>query len=549
MADQTRISAESDGDGVASARRLPSFNGTRLPFEAIVAEADEGVLVLEPDGRIGYANDAAEFLLGHRRDELEGEMFGLPLQPPGGAVTINVLSKDGTIRTGELRIEPLPGHERGTMVVRVRDISAHCQDVETARDEVRRRDEFLAMLSHELRNPLSAIQNAAQLLTHDDLGPDFRAEASNILTRQFEHLRRILDDLLDVARILRGKLVLTPRRVELTPVLQDALEAAATLISQQGHTLRVDIPPYPLWIWGDPTRLEQIFVNLLNNAAKFTPPGGAGSIDMTVTVLEESVEVRVRDNGPGIPDDLLPRVFESFVQGPQSLERGDGGLGIGLMLVRTFAALHGGRVDVRNNAPDPGATFHVHLPLLTVDEPVEPVLPDVRQSSVLRVLLVEDGDDVRKTMRRLLESDGHAVLEAATGPDGVSATRHHRPDVAIIDIGLPGLNGYEVAAQIRRTLAENCPRLVAVTGYGTADDLRRAREAGFDDHLVKPVSFAKLRRVLARWSSAAGADPGESNGNGAPNSAAPRFPSGRPAAAPAPAPASGSSPSPGGGDG
>lgn len=504
MADLTEIGAERSGDGMGPSGAPRASETARKRFEAIVSEADEGVLILEPNGRIGYANGAAEFLLGHRRDELKGEMFGLPLEPRREAVTINVLSEDGTIRTGEMRIEPLAGDERGAMVVRVRDITAHCQNVETARDEVRRRDEFLAMLSHELRNPLSAIQNAAQLLTRDDLGPHFREEAADVLDRQFEHLRRILDDLLDVTRILRGKLVLTPRRVELNPVLRDALEAAASLVSRRGHALRVDIPPRPLWVWGDATRLEQIFVNLVNNAAKFTPPNG--HLGVTATVQGDEVEICVTDNGPGIPEDLLPRVFESFVQGPQSLERSDGGLGIGLMLVRTFATLHGGRVEVRNNAPEPGATFHVHLPLISDTEPAEPPPPDSRESGVLRVLLVEDGDDVRKMMRLLLESDGHGVLEAATGPDGVSATLNHRPDVAIIDIGLPGIDGYEVAARIGRELGESRPRMVAVTGYGTADDVARAREAGFDDHLVKPVSFAELRRVLARWQSSASPD-------------------------------------------
>jgi len=470
----------------------------RQRFQAIVSEAEEGVVILEPNGTIGYANGAAEFLLGHRRSELQGEMFGLPLAPRQEAVTINVVAQDGTIRTGEMRIEPLLGDARGTMIIRVRDITAHSIREASVRDEVRRRDEFLAMLSHELRNPLSAIQNAAQLLGLDELGSPDRREASAVLDRQFQHLRRILDDLLDVARILRGKLIMTPRRVELNPILHDALDAAYPLISRRNHAVEVDIPREAMWVWGDPTRLEQIAVNLLTNAAKFTPAGGRISL-AACRSRGDAVEIRVSDNGPGIPETLHAQIFESFVQGPQSLERTEGGLGIGLMLVRTFAALHGGRVEIRNNAPAPGATFTVYLPLIAEETGTpgeERAAPDPQ---TLRVLLVEDSDDSRRMLKLLLESEGHGVLEAATGPEGLSAILRDRPDVALVDIGLPGLDGYEIAREVRRRLPESGLRLVALTGYGTAEDVNRAQSAGFDEHLVKPISLVELRRCLAQW--------------------------------------------------
>jgi signal transduction histidine kinase/ActR/RegA family two-component response regulator len=473
-------------------------DGLRRRFEAIVTEADEGVIVLDPSGSITYANPAAEFLLGHSSRELRGEMFGMPIAEQDKPVTINVVSGDGAVRTGELRIERLGGDAQGAVVVRVRDITAHSQTIAEARDEVRRRDEFLAMLSHELRNPLAAIQNASQLLAREDLLAPFRQEAAEVVERQFQHLSRILDDLLDVTRILRGKLTISPQRVDLNRVLRDAVEAATPLITRRSHALRVALPAQSLQVWGDPTRLEQIAVNLLNNAAKFTPAGG--SLALTAQVQGDEVELCITDNGPGIADEMLERIFDSFVQGPQNIDRSEGGLGIGLMLVRTFAALHNGRVEVHNNSPDPGATFTVHLPLLKPTGDTAPSSAGAvdRQQQPLRVLLVEDSQDSRKMLKLLLQSEGHGVLEAATGPEGVAAIVQHQPDVAIVDIGLPGLNGYEVAREVHRVAGPHLPTLVALTGYGTPDDLKKALDAGFHSHMVKPVRFHELRDFLRK---------------------------------------------------
>lgn len=483
-------------DAVGSQRTAAPCHTPQHRFEAIITEADEGVIVLDPGGSITYANPAAEFLLGHSSRELCGEMFGMPIAERDKPVTINVVSGDGEVRTGELRIERLGGVAQGPVVVRVRDITAHSRVIAEARDEVRRRDEFLAMLSHELRNPLAAIQNATQLLARDDLLAPFRQEASAVVDRQFLHLSRILDDLLDVTRILRGKLTITPQRVDLNRVLRDAVEAATPLITRKGHALRVALPSQLLQVWGDPTRLEQIAVNLLNNAAKFTPTGG--SLALTAQVQGDEVELCVSDNGPGIPEAMRERIFDSFVQGPQTIDRSEGGLGIGLMLVRTFAALHNGRVEVHNNSPDPGATFTVHLPLLkpTGEAATSAAGATDRTKQPLRVLLVEDSQDSRKMLKLLLQSEGHGVLEAASGPEGVAAIVQHHPDVAIVDIGLPGLNGYEVAREVHRVAGPRLPKLVALTGYGTPDDIQSALDAGFDSHMVKPVRFHELREFL-----------------------------------------------------
>lgn len=464
-------------------------------FQAIVADADEGIIVLEPRSVIGYANHAAEYLLGHDSAELVGEMFGLPLAPSDDPVALNVVSRDGSVRLVELRIERLASAPRGTLVVRLKDVTHYDRQVTDAHDQVRRRDEFLAMLSHELRNPLAAIHNASQLLSHDDLGKHVRRDAGAILERQFSHLARILDDLLDISRISRGKLAISAEPVELREVVSDAIEAATPLITKRGHSLQVDLPTDGLWVRGDPTRLEQIVVNLLNNAAKFTPE--EGNITITVEAAGAEVEIRIQDDGPGIAEELRPHIFESFVQGNQSLARSEGGLGIGLALVRTFVDLHGGSVSVRSREDGTGAEFVVSLPLLQVRPSQNEESGSVEAlSRPLRVLLIEDNDDARRPLKYLLQADGHQVLEAANGPDGLALLRSERPDVALIDIGLPGMSGYEVVMRLRKESSSRRPRLFAVTGYGRPEDEEAAEAAGFDGHIVKPICLEKLRECL-----------------------------------------------------
>jgi signal transduction histidine kinase/CheY-like chemotaxis protein len=463
-------------------------------FEAIVADADEGIIVLEPRSVIGYANHAAEFLLGHDSAELVGEMFGLPLAPSDDPVALNVVSRDGSIRLVELRIERLSSAPRDTLVVRLKDVTDYDRQVNDAHDQIRRRDEFLAMLSHELRNPLAAIHNAAQLLSHDDLGKHVRRDAGAILERQFSHLARILDDLLDISRISRGKLAIEAEAVEMREVVSDAIEAATPLITKRGHALHVDLPRAGMWVRGDATRLEQIVVNLLNNAAKFTPEGG--NIAIGVDVAGDDVELRVHDDGPGIADDLKPHIFESFVQGSQSLARSEGGLGIGLALVRTFVGLHGGSVGVHSGGNGKGTEFIVTLPLLHAGPPQDAPPAAQAPSRLLRVLLIEDNEDARRPLRYLLQADGHQVLEAANGPDGLAMLLNERPDIALIDIGLPGLSGYEVVMRLREECSGRRPQLFAVTGYGRPEDEEAAEAAGFDGHIVKPICLEKLRECL-----------------------------------------------------
>lgn len=466
----------------------------RKRFEAIVADAEEGVVFLDPDSVIGYANAAAEFLLGRAPAELVGEIFDLPSAPSDETIHVNVISRDDTLRLVELRIEPLAYGPEGTLLLRLKDVTSYHQSVSEARNEIRQRDEFLAMLSHELRNPLAAIQSSAMLLAKDNLGPQSRREASAVLSRQFGHLTRILDDLLDVTRVLRGKLSIVSERVALHRVLADAIEAVSSRIIQRGHSFKAELPDQDLWVWGNPTRLEQIVVNLLVNAIKFTPHGG--SILLRVMQLATNVEISVRDNGPGIPADLLPSIFDPFVQGAQTLARSDGGLGIGLMLVRTFVHLHGGAIEVCPNDDGLGVTFTVRLPLIACEAKSALRASPEAVSGSLKILLVEDSEDARHMLRMLLEEEGHHVIEAADGLAGLTAVLERRPDVAVVDIGLPAMDGYELARRVRHEVLENPPRLIALTGYGTLEDVQTAIDAGFDDHLVKPVHLPDLFQRL-----------------------------------------------------
>jgi signal transduction histidine kinase len=349
-------------DEAAGAPGATGSPDARDLFRSIVAKADDGVLILAPNRVIRYANPAAEFLLGRKRNELVGEMFGLPLRTGDRAVRVNVVSADGCLRVVELCVETLPTGPAGSLVLRLKDITTLHQELVRAREQVQRRDEFLAMLSHELRNPLAAIRTAALLLAREGAGPRVRQEAGEVFNRQFRHLARILDDLLDVTRISQGKLKLARERVELNHLIRDAAAAAAPLVRQREHALRIDVPPHELWVWGDPTRLEQVVVNLLNNAAKFTPP--RGNLVLTATAGDGEVVLCVRDDGPGIPEDLLPHVFEPFVQGKQMLARSEGGLGLGLALAHTIVGLHEGSITARPNGDGPGMTFTVRLPLM-----------------------------------------------------------------------------------------------------------------------------------------------------------------------------------------
>jgi len=361
----------------------------------------------------------------------------------------------------------------------------------TAERANRAKDEFLAMLGHELRNPLSAIGSAVAVLERlrvDDLRG---TRATQIIARQTQHLARLMDDLLDVGRVVTGKIILEPRAMDLLAAARRAVATLRAAGVTERHDVSVD--GRPVWVSGDATRLEQVVTNLVSNALKFTPAGG--TIRVWAGVEEGEAVLRVSDSGVGMSPELLPRIFDLFVQGDQPPERASGGLGIGLTLVRQLVELHGGRVEARSAGAGQGSVFTIRLPIASA------TVADgagARQARVApcRILIVEDNADARDMLLALLTLDRHEVVTAVDGPAGVDAALRLRPDVALVDIGLPGLNGYEVARRIRATESGRAIKLIALTGYGQSEDMRQAREAGFDLHLVKPVDPGRLDEAL-----------------------------------------------------
>ncbi len=363
----------------------------------------------------------------------------------------------------------------------------------------RRKDEFLAMLAHELRNPLAAIMTAIGIIERMPAQDTKEARMRSIIQRQTHHLARLVDDLLDVSRMTRGKVELRRERVDLVAVLRQVLSIVKPTAESRGLTLETALPEGPLWMEADSTRLEQVFMNLLDNATKYTDPGGAVALHVERELVDGAprARVRVRDTGIGIAPEKLADIFELFAQVDPSVERSRGGLGIGLTLVRALVELHGGRVEAHSAGEGSGCEFTVWLPLRreTLLE-VSPRLSEELRRRPRRILLVEDNSDARQAMRDLLELWGHQVRVAHDGVQGVELALRETPELALVDIGLPGLDGYRVAQELRARVGEGI-RLVAITGYGGADDSHRARQAGFDFHLVKPVRPDDLDRLLS----------------------------------------------------
>jgi len=349
------------------------------------------------------------------------------------------------------------------------------------------KDEFLAMLGHELRNPLSAIASAVEVLNRVEAGSEVAASARSIAARQTRHLAHMMDDLLDVGRVISGKVLLTRRALDLSLIVQRVVSTLEVTGDAQRHVLDVDL--HAVWVDADATRIEQVFSNLLTNALKYTPPGG--HIKVRVHRDGDSAVLQVSDNGPGIPPTLLPRVFDLFVQGERSLDRRTGGLGIGLTLARRLVELHSGTIEA-DSSPR-GSTFTVRLASIA---PPAVTSTQQRRHELSRrsVVLVEDNEDARESLRVMLELDGHTVVTARDGVSGLRTVLDLRPDVAVVDVGLPGMTGLELAKRSRG--AGFAGLMIAVSGYGRESDVRQARESGFDAHLVKPVNVTELQRLM-----------------------------------------------------
>ena len=379
------------------------------------------------------------------------------------------------------------------------DITARKEMEALLRAADRNKNQFLATLAHELRNPLSPIRNAAALLGANSEGSTERqARAREVITRQVDHLAHLVDDLLDVARISEGKIVLRTEEVDLGAVIAQAIETAGPLIAARSHHLDVQLPEQQVWVMGDPVRLAQSVGNLLHNAAKFTPKGGELSVRVSLSD-DERVQIAVRDNGIGIAEDNLPRIFGMFAQVDVPPDRAPEGLGIGLSLVSHLIELHGGRLSAQSPGIGMGSTFMVDLPLLRVSAgaaSLDRCEAAKEGGSGMRVLLVDDNVDAMEMMGFLLAEMGYETCTTSDAAEIEELALRHQPQVIVLDIGLPGIDGYEVARRIKKNPQLAHIRLVAHTGYGSPEDRRRAMEAGFDAHLVKPAELPDLEKAL-----------------------------------------------------
>ena len=408
---------------------------------------------------------------------------------------IEIVRRDGTVLYVQNDVEPIydtAGNVIGCISVVV-DFTARKYAEDLLREADQRKDEFLATLSHELRNPLAPIRHALELMRRSPNDTTLMQRARAVMERQLHQLVRLTDDLLDVSRITRNRIELRRDRIDIREALSSAIEATHPLIDAAGHVLDVAMPSEPVWVYADLTRLSQAFANLLNNAAKYTDRGGV--IGIHANVDEDKATVAVSDTGIGIPADLLPRIFDMFMQADYKAERARGGLGIGLSLAKQLIELHGGTIEVQSGPK--GTTFVTQLPLATgrrkagrrPEQPRGPV-------RTLRVLIAEDIPDAAEMLRLMVELMGHTVRVAADGTQAVALAREFQPEVALIDLGMPRMDGFETAQHIRGLLGRRVT-LIALSGWGQDEDKRRARDAGFDHHLTKPADPDVLEKLIA----------------------------------------------------
>jgi signal transduction histidine kinase/CheY-like chemotaxis protein len=380
------------------------------------------------------------------------------------------------------------------------DIAERERAEDALKEADRRKNEFLAMLAHELRNPLAPIRNALQIIrmSKQEPAPEVRY-GYGVLERQVETMVRLIDDLLDVSRITSGKIQLETQTMDLESVVARAVEGARPLIDARHHTLETSPAPIPVLVQVDPVRMAQVFWNLLNNAAKYTPEGG--KIKLQVDAGEEAI-VRIRDTGMGILPPMLPKIFDLFTQMERTLDRADGGLGIGLTLVRRLTELHGGTVQAFSDGPGQGSEFVVRLPLAKTAAVPTTELPAANGPTAApsgrRILVVDDNRDSAQSLAMLLRHYGNDVRTANDGERGLNEAAAFSPDIVLLDIGLPGMNGLEVCRRLRGKSTGDGPLIVAMTGYGQEEDRRLSREAGFDAHLVKPLDLQELQELLSR---------------------------------------------------
>jgi PAS domain S-box-containing protein len=485
----------------------------RLLIEAV---KDYAIFMLDTQGRVASWNAGARRIKGYRPDEIIGEHFrifyteeartrGWPEEELRRARENGRLEdegprrrRDGSFFWANVVITPMYDHRgalRGYAKV-TRDLTEK-KRVEALESADRQMQEFLAVLAHELRNPLAPIANALTLLARKSTTDPAEIWVREVLARQTSQLRRLVDDLLDVSRITRSALVLDRRPADVRPILRQAADASLQWFDERRQSFSVALPEERLIAEVDEVRLSQVTQNLLHNAAKYTPEGG--TIELSARREDTEILISVKDSGIGMTSELLSSAFDLFKQADQGLDRAQGGLGVGLTLVQRLMHLHGGTVQARSEGPGRGSEFILRLPLRAEPAIVRPRTPREMQAeggARRRILVVDDNRDAAQALRLLLEADGHEVRLAGDGPSGLAAAREYRPDVALLDIGLPKMNGFELAQRIREDPSLEGTRLVAVTGYGQMHDRARASASGFQHHLVKPVEFGALRQLL-----------------------------------------------------
>jgi PAS domain S-box-containing protein len=501
-----------------------ALNNSGIRYRRLFEAAKDGILILDAQTlKIIDSNPFMTDLLGYSHDEFFGKelwQIGLFADKEASQAAYRELQKDGFIRYDHLPLESRNGQKvevefvsnvyaedcQQVVQCNIRDITERCRLERQLADQDRRKDEFLAMLSHELRNPLAPILNAVQLLQRQKAENSVQRKAHTIIERQVGQLTHLVDDLMEVSRTLAGRIRLRQEQVNVSGIVDRAVDTVRPLIDQRKHELTVSLPPDPIWLYADAARLEQVVTNLLTNAVKYTNEGG--HIWLSAQQEGDKAVLRVRDTGLGITPAFLPYVFDLFSQAERTSDRSQGGLGIGLALAMRLVEMHGGTIGVSSTLGQ-GSEFVVSLPVdlsTALPKKTQPPATEIAKpiDAVLRVLIVDDNVDAATVLELLLEESGHLVRVAHTGPAGLAAALDFLPDVILLDIGLPELDGFEVAKRIRQQATLHNVVLVAMTGYGREKERQRSQEAGFDHHLVKPADFDTLEQILATVSERMG---------------------------------------------